>query len=99
MCLVYWYTSFSTGSIHKNDYHDYVDPLFLYILPPLALLIDFCINRISFDYFKVVFLIAVYVIYCPLTYIGNFVLGYYPYSFIDFEDFRSFVYLGILGSF
>lgn len=95
--LLYWKFFYSYGSMHLNDINSYVHPVFLYLIPALMLLVEFSLNSIIFEYKKIVHLLILYVIYLPMTYLGKFSLGYYPYYFITWNTFYSYAVLFALG--
>lgn len=91
--LLYWKFFYTHGSMHANDVDTYVHPVFLYIVPALFLVIEYFLNQIIFDYKKIINLMVVYAIYLPFTYLGKFVLGYFPYSFITWSTWYSYAVL------
>ncbi len=91
--LIFWIFYYAKGSMHMNDFTTYVHPIFLYILPAIALVIETCLNSISFAYLNVIYLVAIYIIYVPFTYLGRFALGYYPYSFVTWSDWNTYLWI------
>ena len=43
-------------------------------------------------------MIGIYAAYVPMTYLGYYALGYFPYSFITWDSLNSFLYLLGLGA-
>jgi hypothetical protein len=97
MTLLYWKFFYSHGSMHANDITTYAHPVFLYIVPALFLMIEYGLNQIIFDYKKIIHLMILYAIFIPFTYLGKFVLGYFPYPFIDWSTWYSYAVLIALG--
>ena len=95
--LLYWCFFYSSGSMHLNSTVTYVHPIFLYIFPALLLIIEWCLNSIMYQNKYVLYLVAIYCVYMPMTYIGKFFLGYFPYSFITWDTLYSYVMLILLG--
>lgn len=91
--LLYWKFFYLFGSVQFNDFDSYVHPVFLYLLPAVTILIEYCLNSVIFDYKKIIHLMVVYIVYLPFTYLGKFVLGYYPYAFLTWNTWYSYFVL------
>jgi hypothetical protein len=95
--LLYWLFFYTSGSLHWNETETYVHPIFLYITPCLCLLVEASLNQVIFYYENLKWVLIIYLCYVPLTYLGKFVLGYYPYPFITWTTFNSYFMLFSLG--
>lgn len=95
--LLYWVFFYQSGSMHADSTSTYVHPVFLYIVPALLLVVEWCLNSIFYQYKYVLYMLAIYCVYMPMTYIGKFVLGYFPYPFITWDTLYSYVMLLFLG--
>lgn len=58
---------------------------------------EWCLNSVMYINKYVIYMIGVYVVYMPMTYIGKFVLGYFPYYFITWDTWYSYIMLFTLG--
>ncbi len=97
MTLLFWLFFYTRGSMHFNDTATYVHPIFLYLTPAILLLIELSLNSVIFLQKNLLYALLIYVVYVPLTYIGKYFLGYFPYSFITWNTMYSFLLLGGLG--
>ena len=97
MTLIYWIFFYTKGSLHWNDTQTYVHPIFLYILPSILLLIELSVDQVMYYSKNLIYMLAIYGAYLPLTFIGKSVLGYYPYPFITWTTFYSYFMLISLG--
>jgi hypothetical protein len=97
--IIYWLFFYHAGSMHLNDAVSYVHPIFLYIFPALFLILEWCLNSIIYNEKYMLHMIIIYVVYCPMTYLGKFVLGYFPYFFITWDTLSSYGTLLGLGLF
>lgn len=97
MTLLFWLFFYTWGSLHFSDASTYVHPIFLYLTPALFLLIELSLNSVIFIHKNLIWALVIYLVYVPLTYIGKYFLGYFPYYFITWNTVHSFVMLGGLG--
>ena len=97
MTILYWVFFYTKGSLHWSDASTYVHPIFLYLTPCILLLIDLTLNTLSYTIKPLFFMIMFYLLFIPFTYIGKYYLGYFPYPFITWNSFSSFVWLFGLG--
>ena len=95
--LMYWCFLYSHGSMYWGSVSKYVHPILLYIIPAVMLILEWLINSIMFVYNRIVIIMMIYIVYVPMTYIGYFALGYYPYSIITWDNWYSFEVLIALG--
>jgi hypothetical protein len=95
MTLLYWLFFYTAGSLHWNDAGTYVHPIFLYLTPAFFLLIELSLNSVVFAPSNLLWALLIYLAYVPLTYIGRYILGYFPYPFITWDTLDS--YLVLLG--
>jgi hypothetical protein len=93
--LVYWIFFYQAGSMHLNSTVTYVHPIFLYLFPALFLILELCLNSIIYNTKYLVHMVIIFLAYCPMTFLGKFVLGYFPYYFITWDTLGS--YLTLLG--
>lgn len=95
--LIYWVFFYQWGSMHLTSSTSYVHPIFLYLFPALFLILELGLNSIMYQKKYVVPMIIIYLCYVPMTYFGQFSLGYYPYSFVTWDTFGSYATLIGLG--
>lgn len=95
--IIYWLFFANASSMHWNTSEDYVHPIFLYILPALLLIVECCLNSIIYNLKYLIYLLVIYLAYMPMTYLGKFVLGYFPYYFITWDTWYSYAILFGLG--
>jgi len=88
--LLYWKFFYTHGSMHFNNVNTYVHPFFLYIVPAFLLLVEYVLDSIIFEYKKLALLMILYLVYLPFTWLGKFVLGYWPYPFITWNTWYSY---------
>ena len=91
MTLLFWLFFYLSGSsLHWTDTESYVHPVFLYITPCLLMLVEGALNQVIFDYANLKWVLVIYAGYLPLTYLGKYALGYYPYPFITWTTWYSY---------
>lgn len=95
--IIYWLFFYHMGSMHISDAATYVHPIFLYLFPALFLVVEWWLNSIMFESKYLLHMIIIYLVYCPMTYFGKYALGYFPYFFITWDTFGSYVTLLGLG--
>jgi len=95
--LMYWVIFYQWGSMHLSTTVSYVHPIFLYIVPATFLTVELCLNSIMYQRKHLLPMVIVYLAYVPMTYLGSFALGYFPYAFITWDTLASYLYLLGLG--
>jgi len=95
--LIYWVFFYHAGSMHINDTETYVHPIFLYIFPAFFLILEWWLNSIMYNMKYLMHMVIIYLVYCPMTYLGKYFLGYFPYFFITWDTLGSYVTLLGLG--
>jgi hypothetical protein len=96
--VMYWVFFYSWGSMHFNTTVTYVHPIFLYIFPAFFLFVELCLNSAIYQRKYLLPMVGIYAAYVPMTYLGYYALGYFPYSFITWDSLNSFLYLLGLGA-
>lgn len=92
--ILYWTARFDPSLVNFNDFNTLVHPIFLHALPLVFLMIDASLNTIVFEY-ATTWKYSLYVIvsYLPMLYLGEYAMGFLPYSFINFKDYMTVVWM------
>jgi hypothetical protein len=94
--ILYWATFYQPGWWIVDEFSSWAYPIFMHVLPLTVLAIDWIFNSITFDWKQNVYISMWLVIsYLPLTYFGEWIMGYYPYSFVNYEDGYTAMWLAI----
>lgn len=94
--ILYWYAYYEPGMWDPKDLSTYWYPIYMHVLPLVTLAVDWMFNSIVFDHKRTSW-ISLYLLiaYLPLTYFAKWIAGYFPYSFVNYEDATTAVWIGI----
>lgn len=95
--ILYWGAYYTPGLLNWSNMNTWVYPLYMHVVPVVTLTIEAIFNSVIFDIqkgaWRSLWLITAYL---PLSYFSNDIVGYFPYSFVNYEDYMSYVWLGIV---
>jgi hypothetical protein len=92
--IAYWALYYTPGTWVPNDFSTWFYPIFMHVVPMVSLFIDWLFNSVIYDWVHSQFYsLYIVVAYTPLTYFANWIVGWYPYSFVDYSSWMSAVYI------
>jgi hypothetical protein len=95
--IMYWLLYYTKGLWNIHDLGTYLYTFNMHILPILVLTIESMINSIIYDrkngFWRQLWMVAAYF---PLTYFSKDIVGYLPYTYIDWESNESYYWVAAL---
>lgn len=92
---LYWSVYYLPGTLIFDDFSTWVFPIFMHVIPVVTMTLEWFMNSIIFDYKKgaarTLWMITSFL---PLSYFSKDIVGYYPYSFVDYSSWKSYAWLG-----
>lgn len=95
--ILYWTSYYEGGMWDLGDLQTYYYPFLLHLFPLLILSVEWIFNSIVWNKKETAWM-SLYLIlaYLPLTYFAKWVVDYFPYSFVDYTDYNTPMWLFIL---
>ena len=83
---MYWLLYYTDGLWNPSQLETYTYTVNMHLVPVLVLAVEGLLNSIVFD-IKNGFWFSLWMIsaYFPLTYFSNKIVGFYPYTYIDWS--------------